>query len=155
MSAKCPGVPADVTLPVTPMLDMSFQLLAFFVVTFRPIPTEGQLPVQLSSVATGAPSVLSNPQVEGPTDEYTIRVHSVHGEIAAMSLRGPTFAETDMRSSQELSERLAALSPNNVHTRVAITIESSPELRYERLMELMDRCKRAGHPVVGLAPLRG
>src|SRR5262245_19186531 len=116
MSAKCPGVPADVTLPITPMLYMSFQLLAFFFVTFRSIPTDGQLPVQLSTVASGAPHVFSNQQVEGPTDEYTIRVHSVHGEIAAMSLRGPIFAETDLRSSLELSERLAALSATNVHT---------------------------------------
>ena len=27
--------PVDVTLPITPMLDMSFQLLSFFVVTFE------------------------------------------------------------------------------------------------------------------------
>jgi biopolymer transport protein ExbD len=34
-------------LPITPMLDMSFQLLAFFIMTFRPAPTEGQLVLAL------------------------------------------------------------------------------------------------------------
>ncbi len=29
-------------MPITPMLDMSFQLLSFFILTFRPMPTEGQ-----------------------------------------------------------------------------------------------------------------
>ncbi len=31
--------PVDVTLPITPMLDMSFQLLSFFILTFHPMPT--------------------------------------------------------------------------------------------------------------------
>ena len=39
--------PVDITLPITPMLDMSFQLLSFFILTFRPIATEGQMPVAL------------------------------------------------------------------------------------------------------------
>ena len=34
-------------LPITPMLDMSFQLMAFFVFTFRPSPTEGQIAMSL------------------------------------------------------------------------------------------------------------
>ena len=33
----------DVTLNVTAMLDMAFQLLAFFILTFRPPPGEAQI----------------------------------------------------------------------------------------------------------------
>ena len=39
--------PIDIVLPITPMLDMSFQLLAFFVMTFK------------SSSASEIPSLLS------------------------------------------------------------------------------------------------
>ncbi|MFM8325479.1 MAG: ExbD/TolR family protein, partial [Pirellulaceae bacterium] len=36
--------PMEIQLPITPMLDMSFQLLAFFVMTFKSASaTEGQL----------------------------------------------------------------------------------------------------------------
>ena len=34
-------------LPITPMLDMSFQLLAFFIMTFKPADTEGQIALTL------------------------------------------------------------------------------------------------------------
>ena len=38
------------TLPITPMLDMSFQLLSFFILTFHPMPTEGQLSINLPKI---------------------------------------------------------------------------------------------------------
>ena len=37
----------DVELNVTAMLDMAFQLLAFFVLTFRPPPGEAQIYLKL------------------------------------------------------------------------------------------------------------
>jgi hypothetical protein len=36
MSRRAEDSPIEVTLPITPMLDMSFQLLFFFIVTFNP-----------------------------------------------------------------------------------------------------------------------
>jgi biopolymer transport protein ExbD len=39
--------PTQPDLPITPMLDMSFQLMAFFILTFKPGPTEGQLALML------------------------------------------------------------------------------------------------------------
>ena len=40
--------PVEVTLPITPMLDMSFQLLAFFVMTFQSANAlEGQIDMLL------------------------------------------------------------------------------------------------------------
>ena len=37
----------DVELNVTAMLDMAFQLLTFFILTFRPAPIEGQISLRL------------------------------------------------------------------------------------------------------------
>lgn len=36
-----------VEVPITPMLDMAFQLLTFFVLTYRPMPAEGQFLMNL------------------------------------------------------------------------------------------------------------
>jgi len=48
----------EVEVPVTPMLDMAFQLLTFFILTYNPAPPENQfsmslMPVSTKSQATG------------------------------------------------------------------------------------------------------
>ena len=48
MSRRSQGTESvEPDLPITPMLDMSFQLLAFFILTFKPAPTEGQIAMTL------------------------------------------------------------------------------------------------------------
>jgi biopolymer transport protein ExbD len=37
----------EVEVPITPMLDMAFQLLTFFILTYHPAPTEGQFSMNL------------------------------------------------------------------------------------------------------------
>ena len=54
-------------LPITPMLDMSFQLLAFFIMTFQPSPTEGQILLTLPK-EEGGPSL----SIPNPTEEATV-----------------------------------------------------------------------------------
>src|SRR5262245_27217512 len=57
------GVPsgvAKVTLPITPMLDLTFQLLFFFIINFHPAATtEGQIDLALPA---GRDAQLGNPQ---------------------------------------------------------------------------------------------
>ena len=48
-----PAAGTEITLPITPMLDMSFQLLFFFISTFKlPTGMEGTLDLLLPSQAT-------------------------------------------------------------------------------------------------------
>jgi len=54
----------DVELPITPMLDMTFQLLVFFLFTFRPPALEGQLDFALP----GTGSAIAAPAVPVPGD---------------------------------------------------------------------------------------
>ena len=37
----------EIQIPITPMLDMAFQLLTFFILTYKPAPTEGQFSMNL------------------------------------------------------------------------------------------------------------
>ena len=50
----------DVEIPITPMLDMAFQLLTFFILTYSPAPAEGQFSMNLlpaqPAVAMDAPA---------------------------------------------------------------------------------------------------
>ena len=37
----------EIEIPITPMLDMAFQLLTFFILTYQPAPSEGQFSMNL------------------------------------------------------------------------------------------------------------
>ena len=51
-----PGPPDEVAFPVTPMLDMAFQLLAFFIFTFKPPTAETHLDLDLPATPVALPS---------------------------------------------------------------------------------------------------
>lgn len=61
-------------LPITPMLDMSFQLLSFFILTFKPTPTEGQIAMTLPK-EEGGPDAISFPTAaDDKPVKYIVRV---------------------------------------------------------------------------------
>ncbi len=53
--------PAEVELNMAAMLDMAFQLLAFFILTFRPSPVESQISLRMPDKA--ATASLVNPAI--------------------------------------------------------------------------------------------
>jgi len=75
-------------LPITPMLDMSFQLLAFFIMTFKPAPTEGQIAMQLPPAEQGGGSGIVSVTDEKPK-KYVVRVDATEGGTIAKM----TFSE--------------------------------------------------------------
>jgi biopolymer transport protein ExbD len=54
--SRRPEPPEDVQFPVTPMLDMAFQLLAFFVLTFQAPSAETHLDLHLPATPVALPS---------------------------------------------------------------------------------------------------
>ena len=151
-------MPVDIMVPITPMLDMSFQLLSFFILTFHPMPTEGQLSINLPKLdATEQPPPVEPLPPDDKKDEYTIAVNSsADGGVSNISLKGPSGSQ-DIKNLAELLDQLKAIAPPAGKKReegVSITIESADDLRYARLIDLMDLCKRAGYETVNLMPLR-
>ena len=53
MHHKKPEAGSEVTLPITPMLDMSFQILSFFIMTYHPSALEGHIPGSLAPPESG------------------------------------------------------------------------------------------------------
>lgn len=143
---------------VTPFLDMTFQLLFFFVATFKVMPTEGQLSINLPKVdATDAPPPLEPLPPEDKKDEYTITVHAGSGgDVALLGLKGPTVNAENIRTFADLYNQLKAITkPQGRGAEgVSITIEASNDLVYSRLIEIMDLCKKAGYESVNLMPMR-
>jgi len=149
--------PVDVTLPITPMLDMSFQLLSFFILTFHPMPVEGQLSINLPKIDASATPEKEPAPPDEQKDEYTVTVIAdSSGAIGSISLKGPAVTVDNVKNTAELYERLKNLpKPGGSAERVAITVEASNDLIYARLIEIMDLSKKAGYDSCNLAPTKG
>ena len=77
----------EADLPIIPMLDMSFQLLAFFIITFRPAPTEAQIALALPPPEQGGASSIPDPSSDKPT-KYIVHVSAGDtGTIKTMTVR--------------------------------------------------------------------
>jgi len=150
----------DVELPITPMLDMSFQLMAFFILTFRPLPQEGQLAMYLpKDDAAEQSQVLPNIPDEDRQDEYKITVTSAQGAIATLSLQGPTSVvsiagegDSKIVGLEEALKRIAKPFGEGKKGPTA-RIEADNNLQYAQLIQVMDACRRAGFESVGVGPI--
>lgn len=87
--------PQEVNLPITPMLDMAFQLLMYFILTYHPSAMEGQMDLSMPQKATTAShggavdpmNEANNPEkdLEVPLD-LNVRVQSQNGTNYTVTL---------------------------------------------------------------------
>jgi biopolymer transport protein ExbD len=146
---------------VTPMLDMAFQILAFFVFTYSPTAVEGQFPITLAQGETAgeAPNVKPDQKVasDQPTElRPTIFVEArakERGKLASIRIRTPDGmtmisppvggdeADKSEAMLKSLAGRLVELKKQNP-SEDRITIEGTPTLRWEELMRVIDVCRR-------------
>jgi biopolymer transport protein ExbD len=150
--------PVEVTLPITPMLDMSFQLLAFFVMTFQAAnAAEGELDMYLPRA--GNPQAKEPEQVDTtkdsdadlePTAEVTVVVNSQHGELDGLTVREKAKATT-VKDVAGLKALLAKLHGELGGKQNGITIEADSKLKYAKLVQVMDACLGSGFRSVGFA----
>ena len=157
-------------LPITPMLDMSFQLLAFFVMTYNPTPTEGHIDVALPAQQGGPSTQLPDPLSPDEVEDLTVRIEADDaGDIAAISLaQGKDGAEVAIPGKSkaartnlfdEMKKRLAAAKTDHA-ARMAklgeakpfappkVKLELSDTLSYKVVIAVMDESTRAGYPAV-------
>jgi biopolymer transport protein ExbD len=153
-----PGVSVD--LPITPMLDMSFQLLAFFILTFKAPSMEGQIALKLpSSDPPPSATPVEDKEIlpEDKDDEYTLVISpNRDGAAGDMSLKTPTtaylFPVDDAERLKALFQRLKELQENQKATKknASIKIEIYNDLLYAQLVTLMDVCRKAGFNSIGI-----
>jgi biopolymer transport protein ExbD len=130
-------------LPITPMLDMSFQLMAFFILTFRPMPTEAQLPLALPEQKGGAVS-LAPPSVDPTEDqELIIQVYAAdNGNIADITAAPETGS---FSLGQDTSKLFAYLKEKAAGDKVPkLKFEIAERLNYQYVIKLIDEARRAG-----------
>jgi biopolymer transport protein ExbD len=162
--------PIEVTLPITPMLDMAFQLMFFFLATFNPMSQkEGQmgmsLPARRDPRVPAPEQVRPTPEphkeeVEIPAD-VTISLRGFHdprskGQISALMVTTTAGSETlngtEEQRAKLLREKLAARLPGTrdkdaVKKVPPARLEGEKDLRWSEVVGVMDVCYRAGFQV--------
>ena len=135
---------AEVTLNLAAMLDMAFQLLAFFVLTFRQTPVEGQImlrlpPPQATVVVKNAEAPGSDTENKNPLqglNTLTISVSaSTNGEI-----NGLRVGESPVTGLAALDGRLKELFGDQGNPFDQVIIQVSDSCRYDELMKIIDIC---------------
>lgn len=149
--SRRPGPPDEVYFPVVPMLDMSFQLLAFFILTFQPPTSETRIDLMLPSAPLALPrGPAVSPEaadVVGLDADLVVSVRAdSRGDLAALALAGATLS--DIPALQGRLERyVSVVSPRPVR----VVLQADDTLRYEVGARLIAACTTAGVGSVRLA----
>jgi biopolymer transport protein ExbD len=138
---------SDVELNLAAMLDMAFQLLAFFLLTFRPAPIEGQIslrlpPPQAVVVARGAQPAGENISNANPVQGLNTLTISVLANPRTGTIEGLGVGETQVPGIAALDGKLREVfaDPGNPFDQVIIQV--SDACRYDELMKVVDVCTR-------------
>jgi biopolymer transport protein ExbD len=138
----------EVELNMASMLDMAFQLLSFFILTFHPPPLEAQISLRLPPA-----KAVSNPtgkneagdQDKTPVDikgvnTLTITVTAKRNGDIDFNNNSTGLGNQPVTSLAELKARLQAILKNPDSPFEQVIVQSSPGLRYGELMKVVDVC---------------
>jgi biopolymer transport protein ExbD len=170
MAKRTVDAPTEVTLPITPFLDMAFQLMFFFLATFNPPSVkEGQMDMSLPSKSEAAAKDQSqvSPTSEAHKEEVddkadvTVSLRGYQDEqnrglISALTVK-LTSGDEELKGTKEerdkqLREQLAKLKPSGegkdgkpkVPT---VRMEAEGAIRFQQVMSVMDICYKSGFQV--------
>jgi biopolymer transport protein ExbD len=133
---------AEVELQVAPMLDMAFQLLTFFILTYRPSPVEGQFAMSLlpaaPAIAMGAakPSESTEAPADIPSMLQTLPTNlyaNPDGTLGRITLN-----EIELENLDQLRTELKRITSDKSLPFDQTVIYSAPELAYSELIKVID-----------------
>jgi len=146
--------PEEVQFPVTPMLDMAFQLLAFFILTFQAPSAETRLDLYLPAAPAalpGAPQGLAQfsrnrADLELETDLFIRAQADDLGELKTLRL-----GDGSVPTLQALGERLSRYVEVLQGKPLRVLLIADDTLRYEVAARLIGTCGEAGVTSIRLA----
>jgi len=157
----------EVELPITPMLDMSFQLLFFFVAGYNPRPVEGHMelamPSEKAAVSAKDPLDIDPTKPADPVEdldissEVTIVVRTQHagdnnvGKISDIRVQQLSNPEGEtLPNLDKLLEYLTKLR-KELSNKETIKIQGDSHLKWAYMVQVMDVCRKAGFQNISFA----
>ena len=130
----------EIEIPITPMLDMAFQLLTFFILTYRPAPTEGQfsmnlLPAQKAiEITKEQPKENAQPSIDAAlrTLKTTLRAGD-NGLIGELTLN-----DKPINGMDELKKELESFVNDKDLAFDQAIVNVDPKIRYSEVMKVID-----------------
>ncbi len=116
---------SDADLSMTPMIDIVFQLLIYFLVTFEPVDLMAHL-----DVYRPAPDEERREEMETPN---VLRI-TIYEDGYTMNER-----QVALRDIERMLTRLAGIDP-----RRTVLIMATAHSRHENLIDVLDLCAKAG-----------
>jgi biopolymer transport protein ExbD len=140
-----------VELNVTAMLDMAFQLLAFFILTFKPGPLEPAVSLHIPPARPVAPSTgadlgvidMATFQPAG-IDTLRIGLFSASGSLDRMTING--FPAETFDGLRNTMRRILADPASPVRQ---VVVQASEGLRYDEVMKVIGICSEEKLPKTG------
>jgi biopolymer transport protein ExbD len=162
-----PEAGPEPNLPVTPMLDMAFQLLAFFVMTYHPSDLEGQMELSLPSENISKANSPEEVKTEAAVDKdkpvelaanltvivRTQRDNVNNGLISGMQLQEDSGSHA-VETLDKLRDELKA-KHSTVENKDNIKIQADAKLKWEEVVKVMDVCQQAGFKNISFVPPPG
>lgn len=161
--------PLEVDLPITPMLDLAFQVLLFFILTYHPSQLEGQMDLALPDASEVAAPADGKKNRTAPSDldlpsEVTVVVKTPHdgrtdgtiSQIVVQERQGSHEVAAPPGNAE--GPWLAGLRDYLKKARDGLTnqndvkIQAESQLRYAVVMRVMDACTAAGFRNVSFGP---
>lgn len=140
---------SDVELNMAAMLDMAFQLLAFFILTFRPSPVESQISLRMPDKpvqGTGGQVTEQKEQEDFGLQLTVTALSTPDGDLAGVEV-GDRVVGANASAAQLIANLNATLGDYFKDSSFdGITLQVSGDLNYERLMQVLDVCSHQKLP---------
>jgi len=149
-----PGPPDEVFFPVTPMLDMAFQLLAFFILTFKAPSAETHMDLDLPATPVALPAATRGEAHPTParnvdTDlENDILVRAEADELG--DLQELRLGEARLPDLVALGNRLHRYTQLLEGRPLRVRLVADDNLRYEPVAQIIATCSAAGVAAIRL-----
>jgi biopolymer transport protein ExbD len=140
---------SDVEMNITAMLDMAFQLLSFFILTFKPAPVEGQISLRLPP-----PLAVNNPNAAKPPGQDTSNSDAPKGvdtlTVSVITQGGgaPSYlvGERPVLTIAALEGELGKIFSDKGNPFEQVIVQVGSEVMYESLMKVVEACAKQKLP---------
>jgi biopolymer transport protein ExbD len=163
-------------LIITPMLDMSFQILSFFIMTYHPSALEGHIAGSLAPPEITATKSKENitPDIIPPSVPEEMLLPDVQEALTVIVKTAGADGRPDkvllkrktepaplqvadvtknwQTAKDDLSKELKRVKKEGGMEHGNIKIEADSDLRQEWVMEVYDVCKQSGFPKIHFVP---